>query len=125
MQECCYTIHQGVIFEFWDVDKAYIEDLFSPFANVQCKRMFGGIGIFRDGLMFALEADGVIYMKVDEHNADDFNVEELPAFTFESKRGAITLSYRQLSEGAFDDEDVLVRFARGAFDAALRNNKKG
>ncbi len=33
------------------------------FGPVAVKRMFGGAGIYRDGLMFALVADDVLYLK--------------------------------------------------------------
>ena len=34
---------------------------------VTAKAMFGEYGIFVDGLMFALIADSVIYLKIDKH----------------------------------------------------------
>ncbi|MCO8165941.1 TfoX/Sxy family protein [Pseudomonas sp. 21LCFQ010] len=36
---------------------AYIEDIFALFGPVSLRRMFGGHGIFRDGVMFGLVFD--------------------------------------------------------------------
>jgi hypothetical protein len=47
------------------VDPEFICDLFAPFGPVAVRRMFGGAGIYREGLMFALEFDGAIFLKVD------------------------------------------------------------
>lgn len=38
---------------------AHLLELLEPFEGVAAKRMFGGYGIFRDGIMFGLVADGV------------------------------------------------------------------
>jgi DNA transformation protein len=50
-----------------------IRELFSAFGPVEVRRLFGGAGIFADGTMFALVSDGVIYLKVDAHNARAFD----------------------------------------------------
>ena len=41
-------------------------ELFEPVGGVTFRRMFGGLGIFRQGLMFALVADDTLYLKADE-----------------------------------------------------------
>jgi TfoX/Sxy family transcriptional regulator of competence genes len=50
----------------------YLVDQLEPFGLVAAKRMFGGGGLFRDGTMFALIADDVLYLKADEQNQADF-----------------------------------------------------
>ena len=47
------------------MDSQFISDLFAPFGPVAVRRMFGGAGLYRDGLMFALEFDGVIVVDRD------------------------------------------------------------
>ena len=44
----------------------HLAELFAPLGGVVFRRMFGGVGVFRDGLMFALVADDVLYMKADD-----------------------------------------------------------
>jgi len=46
----------------------YLLELLEPFENVTSKSMFGGYGIFKDGLMFALVADDTLYIKTDDFN---------------------------------------------------------
>src|SRR5271154_3361188 len=57
------------------VDHEFIRELFAPFGAVTVKRMFGGAGIWSDGLMFALVFDGAIFLKVDEASIPDFERE--------------------------------------------------
>ena len=44
----------------------FIKEQMSGFGPVTVRRMFGGAGIFRDGLMFALVADETLYFKADK-----------------------------------------------------------
>ena len=43
----------------------FVIELFAPMGPVSVKRMFGGAGVFRDGLMFALIADDTLFLKTD------------------------------------------------------------
>ena len=40
---------------------------------VQSRRMFGGAGLYLDGLFFALIADDTRYFKVDDSNRSDYD----------------------------------------------------
>ena len=56
------------------MDPEFINDLFAPFGPVTVRRMFGGAGIYREGLMFALVFDGAIFLKVDDASKGSFVV---------------------------------------------------
>jgi DNA transformation protein len=45
---------------------SYVVDMMQTIGPVYSKRMFGGHGIFLEGLMFALIADSVLYLKADK-----------------------------------------------------------
>ena len=107
-----------------------IQELFSAFGLVTVRRMFGGAGIYADGTMFGLLADGVIYLKADERNAPAFERESLPPFTYATKDGKRgVMSYRRMPERLYDDPDELATWARDALAAAQRTGvravKKG
>jgi DNA transformation protein len=44
----------------------YVVELMQSLGPVNAKSMFGGHGIFLEGLMFGLVADSVLYLKADE-----------------------------------------------------------
>ena len=50
------------------------------FGPVTIRPMFGGAGVYHDGLMFALVDDEVLYFKVDETSRPAFEAENLPPF---------------------------------------------
>jgi DNA transformation protein len=107
------------------VDADDIRDLFSAFGPVAVRRMFGGAGIYADGVMFALVADGVIYLKADERNAPAFEREKLPPFTYTTKNGKRgVMSYRRMPERLYDDPEELAAWARDALAAARRGEAR-
>ncbi len=50
----------------------HVLDLLAPLGPVTARRMFGGFGITLDGVMFALIADDVLYLKVDDRTRPDY-----------------------------------------------------
>jgi DNA transformation protein len=103
------------------VDAEHIRELFSGFAPVAVRRLFGGAGIFADGIMFALVAGGVIYLKADAHNTPDFERENLEPFTYARKKERrAVMSYRRMPDRLYDDPTELAQWAQRALDAAQR-----
>jgi DNA transformation protein len=103
------------------MDPDYIRDLFASFRPVAVRRMFSGAGIFVDGVMFGLVVDDVIYLKVGDDNAADFDREDLPPFRYQAKNGKrAVMSYRKMPERLYDDPDELAQWAARALAVAQR-----
>jgi DNA transformation protein len=103
------------------VDSEFIHDLFQPFGAVSLRRMFGGAGIFADGVMFGLVSDGQIYLKVDATTVTGFEREQCEPFEYLTKNGKRALtSYWRLPDRLYDDADELAQWARQALAAAHR-----
>lgn len=104
--------------------KAVLEELLAPMGPVSIRRMFGGGGVFLDGLMFGLVVEDVLYFKADDGNRALFDAEGLAPFTYQKKTGVATLtSYRQSPERLLDEPDELVTWAQAAYAAARRARK--
>lgn len=102
-----------------------LDELFGPVGGVTRKRMFGGHGLFRDGLMVALVADDTLYLKVDDGNRADFEAEGSAPFSYGTKDGARTItSYWRAPERLYDEPETFGAFAEGAFAAARRGAVK-
>jgi DNA transformation protein and related proteins len=107
------------------MDPEFIRDLFAPFRPVTAKRLFGGAGLYADGLMFALVFDGAIYLKVDDTNRADFEREGSSPFTYarrngKGRSGRAALSFWRLPERLYDDPDELAAWAERALAVAER-----
>lgn len=106
---------------------ASLADVFARFGVIQVKAMFGGQGVYHDGLMFALVADDVLYLKADAQSAGAFTSRGLEAFAYEKGGRRVRMSYYAAPEEVFDDPDAAREWAARAYGAALRGakSKKG
>ena len=98
----------------------YLVDLLRGFGPISIRRMFGGAGVYRDGLMFALIAYDTLYLKVDDETRPAFERAGMGPFTYEGKSEPVTMSYFQTPAEAMEDAELLTDWARGAYAAALR-----
>ena len=101
------------------MDPDHLIELFAAFGPVSVRRMFGGAGLFVDGVMFGLVVDGVVYLKADDHNRSGFEREGLAPFSYGTKNGTRFLkSYWRMPERLYDDSDELAQWARQSLEAA-------
>lgn len=94
--------------------------LFGPVAT---RRMFGGWGIYRDGVFFALIADDTLFFKTDDACRAEFERLSPGPFTFEKRGELVVTHYYAVPEEALDDAAVMARWARLGYAAALRAAK--
>lgn len=87
---------------------------------VNVRRMFGGAGVYADGVMFGLIAEDTLYLKGDVETKRDFEAEGLCPFVYEGRGRKISMSYWRAPERLLDDPDELVVWARTALEAARR-----
>jgi DNA transformation protein len=95
-------------------------DLLGAWGGVSARKMFGGHGLYRQGVMFALIADDVLYFKVDDQNRAEFKAASMGPFTYEGKSKPVEMSYYESPSELFDDGEAMIAWARRAFAAALR-----
>lgn len=100
-----------------------LEEVFALFGPIQARRMFGGYGVYHDGLMFGLVADDVLYLKADENSSGEFNALGLPQFEYQKSGKMLKMSYYLAPEEIFDDPGLAREWAVRAFEAALRARK--
>lgn len=120
---------------------AHVLELLAPLGAVSARRMFGGHGLYRDGLMFALVADDVLYLKADGANRAEFESAGSEPFSYRTRarragapRGAggrrrsatparrtqVVMSYWRAPDEALERPEAMLPWARSAFAAALR-----
>jgi len=108
------------------LDPEFIRELFTPFGPVTVKRMFGGAGIWSDGLMLALEFDGAIFLRVDDASIPDFEREGSKPFVYSRAKtpgrvGRASRSFWRLPERLYDDPDELAVWAARALAVGERS----
>ena len=101
-----------------------LAELFEPVGGVSFRKMFGGIGIFREGIMFALVADDALYLKADETTTADFKAEGCGPFVHDGKDKPHVMPYWRLPERLYDEPDEFRDWALAAFGVAERSKEK-
>ena len=103
----------------------HVIDLMRRFAAVRARAMFGGHGLYREELMFALLADGGLYFKTDAETAPVFDSHGLRPFSFTARGRTVNLSYREAPPQALEDEAEMTAWCQLAWQAALRAKAAG
>jgi DNA transformation protein len=107
------------------LDPDHIRDLFVAFGPVQVRRMFGGAGLYADGVMFGLVSDGLIHLKADAATVSRFEAEGCGPFEYGTRNGRrAIISYWRLPDRLYDDPDALAQWARQALAAARRAGRR-
>jgi len=99
----------------------YVVELLGAQGSVTVRRMFGGHGVYQDGLMFALVTGDVLYFKTDDETRPRFMAAGSPPFSYGNKRrGLVATSYWQAPDDAMESPALMQPWARLGVEAALR-----
>ncbi|MFT4862512.1 MAG: DNA transformation protein [Pseudohongiellaceae bacterium] len=88
----------------------YPVDLLQSIGPVTAKPMFGGFGLFIEGLMLGLVADSTLYFKADELSKVEFETHGLEPFTFFKASKPIQMSYWQAPQECLDNADAMLEW---------------
>lgn len=99
----------------------YIQDQLSDFGEVETKKMFGGIGFFKDGIMFAMIGYNAFRMRVDAINQVDFESRGMKPFQSNSKKKG--MPYWEVPTEVIEDRAELAKWAQKALYATVRGKK--
>ena len=96
----------------------YVKEQLERLGPVTAKRMFGGIGLYADGLFFGIIDDDQLYLKVDDVNRARF--EDRGCHALIPIPGKTSMNYFTVPEDVIEDPSELAEWARGAVAAAVR-----
>lgn len=102
----------------------YLAEVFELFGAVSIRKMFGGYGVYRDGLMFALVANDTLYLKADAENVRYFDELGLGKFEYQKQGKVMSIAYYQAPADILEDCELAATWAKRSFDAALRAQSK-
>ena len=102
------------------MDAEALRALFEPFGSITVKRMFGGSGIYAEGLCFAIELKGEVFLKTDALSQASSSSAGSAPFVYVAKGQSRPTSYWSLPAAAHEDGDELRRWATVGLEAARR-----
>jgi DNA transformation protein len=98
---------------------AYAVEQLGSLTRVTSRRMFGGVGLYADGLFFALIADDTLYFKVDDSNRADYEQRGSKPFCPFPDKSDFSMSYYDVPADLLEDAEELSRWARKSVGVAL------
>ena len=103
------------------MDRVEIEEMFAGLGEVSIRRMFGGKGVYHQGLIVGVEFAGDMLLKADDVSAPEFEAAGARRWGYEGKGGKVVLMpYWSIPDDAYDDPDQMAGWVRLAYAAALR-----
>src|SRR3954471_2695078 len=97
--------------------EAFVIDQLSGAGDVVGRKMFGGVGLYCDGVFFALIARDELYLKVDEQTRGAFEAEGARPFKPYANR-PVTMQYYSVPLSILESAPELVRWAQRAIAVA-------
>jgi DNA transformation protein and related proteins len=64
-----------------DAFRSFVLDQLAEVGEVSARSMFGGVGLYADGVFFGLLARDTLYLRVGDANRSDFERAKMPPFT--------------------------------------------
>ena len=102
----------------------FVLDQLAEWGGVTARRMFGGAGLYRDGKMFGLIADDMVYLKADDTNREAFIRAGSSAFKpFAGK--PVVMPYYELPPDVLESPDELIEWAGRSLAVRSGKKKKG
>lgn len=100
----------------------FIVEQFSPLGRITTRFMFGGWCLYCEGTVFALVADGSVFLKGDAESIPKFQARGLPAFRPFPDQD-LTMNYFQAPPEIFEDEAAMREWCGLAIAAGRRASR--
>lgn len=98
---------------------AYVLEQLAALRGVSSRRMFGGAGLYREEFFFALIADDVLYLRVDDSNRGDYTSRGMAAFRPYADRPHLSMSYFEVPADVLENAVELVSWAERSVAVAM------
>jgi DNA transformation protein len=102
----------------------YITDLLDPIEGITSRAMFGGYGIYKDGLIFAIIDDNELYLKGVGKAVIVFENAGSEQFSYQGKKGIVKMCYWKVPSDIIDDKEKLIHWASIAIESAKEDKRK-
>jgi len=102
---------------------AYVIEQLTPL-RVTSRRMFGGVGLYADGLFFAILAEDTLYFKTNDSNRAAYEARGSQPFCPFPDKPAMKMNYHEVPAELLDDGEELTRWAKISVAVALSAGSK-
>lgn len=102
-----------------------MEDVLGGISGVTSKSMFGGFGLYKDGVVFGIIAENELYFKVDDSNRADYESHGMKPFTYQMPGGKMySMSYYQVPEDVREQKYEISRWVKKSVAVSGASKRK-
>lgn len=104
------------------MDDDALRDLFDGLGPIRIRRMFGGRGIYYNDLIIGVDLGDGLLLKADSISSPEFEAAGCRQWLYNHRTSGkpVAMPYWSVPDAALDDSDEMARWARTAYEAALR-----
>lgn len=100
----------------------FILDQLSEFGEVETKKMFGGVNLFKNDLMFAKIKNDRIWLKVDDTNVEDFKQKNMAQYSY-GKDNSRKLNFYEAPIEVIENKKAFADWLRTSYQIAEKHKK--
>jgi DNA transformation protein and related proteins len=104
--------------------RTFVLEQLASAGRVTLRAMFGGVGLYLDGIFFALIDDDTLYFKTDDSNRARYEQAGSKPFCPFPDRPDQPMGYWQVPAEVLEDPDELAVWAREAMGVALAKRSR-
>ncbi|MGX9418340.1 TfoX/Sxy family DNA transformation protein [Vibrio sp. RC27] len=104
------------------MDKPILKDsmhLFETLGSITSRSMFGGFGIFANGVMFALVVQNRLHIRADKLTLDDFKSRGYKPYSYAKRGFPVVTKYYALDDNCWNNPEDVFTLGKNAFDFAI------
>lgn len=100
----------------------FVLEQLSGLGNIQYRQMFGGVGIYLDGLFFALIENDTLRFKVDDSNREDYELAGMRPFSPYKNKNTI-LQFYEVPIDILENQQELIIWAQKSVQVAISKRR--
>jgi DNA transformation protein and related proteins len=101
----------------------HILEIFEQYGDFSSRSMFGGYGLYKNKVIFAIIADDELYFKVDDSNQQQYIDYHCEPFSYEKNGKSYKMSYWKLPVEILEDEELLALWIDQSYQISLKKKK--
>jgi DNA transformation protein len=102
-----------------------VHELLEGIDGITSRAMFGGHGVYKDGIIFAIIVNDELYFKVDGSNKGEYESRGSHPFVYnQGGHAATTMSYWLVPDEVLDDPDLLASWVDVSVGISKANPSK-
>lgn len=97
---------------------SHLIEVLRPFGSITMRAMFGGYGIYKDGVIIGVIAHNTLYLKTPLEKEPYYQSLGAEPFIYEGKNRPVKMSYWTIPANVMQDNDLLKEWVNTAYQTS-------